>query len=135
MIKITSNIFLRVIVQYLSVHFDSYLKILVVFLLFHKLFSTLIHLNVWNGFHTIYFEIFRSLEYIELGDGGFVCIDISSCYQNFGSYMVFDGRHFIDHSVKKKFRVLLFIYYLALIWNGDFRRTFSSNFTLLLPKR
>ena len=88
MSKITSTIFLRVIVQHLTVHCDSYLKILVVFLFFHKLFSTLNHLNLWNGFHTIYFKIFRSLEYIGLGGGGFVCIDIISCYQNMVALML-----------------------------------------------
>ena len=88
MSKITSTIFLRVIVQYLTVRCDSYLKILVVFLFFHKLFSTFNHLNLWNGFHTIYFKIFHSLEYIGLGDGGFVFIDISSCYQNLVALML-----------------------------------------------
>ena len=34
-------------------------------------FSTLNHLNLLNGFHTIYFKIFRSLEYIGLGGRGF----------------------------------------------------------------
>ena len=33
------------------------------------------------------------------------------------------------------FQVLLFIYYFALIWNVDSRRSFSSHLTLLLPKR
>ena len=88
MSKITSTIFLRVIVQYLTVHCYSYFKFLVVFLFFHKLFSTLNHLNLWNGFHTIYFKIFRSLEYIGVGGEGFVCIDISSCYQNLAALML-----------------------------------------------
>ena len=35
--------------------------------------------------------------------------------ENFRTYMVFDSWRFIDYSVKKKFQVLLFIYYFALI--------------------
>ena len=74
-------------IQYLTVHCNSYLKILV-FLFFHKLFSTLNHLNLWNGFYKIYFKIFPSLEYIGLRGRGFVSIDISSCYQNLAALML-----------------------------------------------
>ena len=71
-------------VQYLTVHCDSYLKILVVFLFFHKLFSTLNHLNLWNEFHTIYFTIFRALEYVQIIAfkyiAGFISPTWSFCY-------------------------------------------------------
>ena len=54
---------------------------------------------------------------------------------NFRPYMVFDSWRFIDYSVNKKFPVMLFIFCFALIWNEDSRPSFSSHFTLLLPKR
>ena len=47
---------------------------------------------------------------------------------NFWPYMIFDSWRFIDYSLRKKFQVMLFIYFFALVWNGDSRRSFLFHF-------